>query len=345
MLTATSGQVFHTGRIKTYPDGSRELLACSKPIFRPQGWEVREARQSAPKGRRPVVQGEDTRNGSESVPDALRAVRRARAQVRDIALCNPMSYFVTLTLDAAKVDRYDMSAITRKLNAWLSNQVQRRGLCYVLVPERHKDGAIHFHGFFNNALPVVDSGTVIPASGGKPRKPRSRKEREKMLAEGGHVVYNLPAWSLGFTTAIELYGEYDNAVSYVCKYIGKDMPQEGGTENIHICGKIGGRWYYSGGDLKRPEVSYAPLEWRDLAELPGAYYFEVPEARAVFVKVREPACGYRGASAATMNTLAGTSGGQTSFSTVETSQSRGSQPPMNTRAGARQQDDLTVLGK
>lgn len=349
MLSATSGQVFHTGRIKTYPDGSRELLACSKPIFRSSGWEVREAPQNAPKGRRRVAQGESSSESESPVSDALRAVRRARAQVRDIALCNPMTYFVTLTLDAAKVDRYDMSAITRKLNAWLSNQVQRRGLCYVLVPERHKDGAVHFHGFFNNALPVVDSGTIIPASGGKPRKPRSRKERDKMIADGGHVVYNLPGWTLGFTTAIELYGEYDNAVSYVCKYIGKDMPQEvpqeGGTKDFHICGKIGGRWYYSGGDLKRPEVSYAPLEWRDLAELPGAYYFEVPEARAVFVKVREPACGDRGASAGTMNTLATPTAGQTSFSTVETSQSRGEYPHMNTRAGALQQGDLTVLGK
>ena len=79
---------------------------------------------------------------------------------------------VTLTLDQTQVDRYDMAAITRKLNAWLSNQVQRRGLIYVLVPERHKDGAIHFHGFFNDVLDRVDSGTMIPPGGGKPRKPR-----------------------------------------------------------------------------------------------------------------------------------------------------------------------------
>lgn len=36
---------------------------------------------------------------------------------------NPFTHFVTLTLDASRVDRYDMAAITRKLNAWLSNQV------------------------------------------------------------------------------------------------------------------------------------------------------------------------------------------------------------------------------
>lgn len=35
----------------------------------------------------------------------------------------------------------------------------------VLVPERHKDGAIHLHGFFNDALPLVDSGTISRPGG------------------------------------------------------------------------------------------------------------------------------------------------------------------------------------
>lgn len=261
MLTATQNQIAHTGRIKTYPNGSREVLVCSKAIFQEAGWEARKPRVRDPPGK-----GEG---------DPKRAMRRARAQVRDLALCNPFTHFVTLTLDSAQVDRYDMSAITRRLNAWLSNQVQRRGLKYVLVPERHKDGAIHFHGFFNDALERSDSGTVIPPGGGKPRKPRSNAQRADWLAHGGRVVWNLPGWSLGFTTALELVGEYPKAVSYVCKYIGKQGD------------KPGGRWYYSGGDLARPEVELADLDWREAARLPGAYTFPVEEAGALFVMVRE----------------------------------------------------------
>ncbi len=90
------------------------------------------------------------------------------------------------------------------------NQVRRRGLLYVLVPELHADGAVHFHGFFNGALPVVDSGTLD--TGGKPRKPRSAAERARLIDSGAHIVYNLPAWTLGFTTAIELYGDYEAAL-------------------------------------------------------------------------------------------------------------------------------------
>lgn len=247
-------------------------MACTKPIFRMGGWEERNAK----KGRR-------RKAGEPSCSDAVRSCRRAKAAVRDIAMCNPMSYFVTLTLDGDKVDRHDMPSITRKLNSWLSNQVQRRGLKYVLVPERHKDGAVHFHGFFNDALPVTDSGTVVPPGGGKPRRPRSKAQRAEWLSAGGRVVYNLPGWTLGFTTAMELYGEYSRAVSYVCKYIGKDMREQGSAE------KVGGRWYYSGGELASPEVEYADIEWRDLISEKGAYSFTVEEAGCAFAILRETA--------------------------------------------------------
>ena len=272
MQSGTFSEVTYTGRIKHYPNGDQEIMACSKPIFRMSGWEERNAE----KARR-------RKAGADDQKGTARAIRRARAAVRDIAMCNPMSYFVTLTLDGSKVDRHDMTAITRKLNAWLSNQVQRRGLKYVLVPERHKDGAIHFHGFFNDALPVTDSGTIVPPGGGKPRRPRSKAQRAEWLQAGGQVVYNLPGWSLGFTTAMDLYGEYSRAVSYVCKYIGKDMGEHGSAE------KIGGRWYYSGGDLAAPEIEYADIEWRDLLREKGAYIFTVVEAGAAFTILRKSA--------------------------------------------------------
>lgn len=263
----SGSDISHNVRVKSYPDGSQEVLACERPVFGLQGWEELGREGLPSKTRRRKQQPDD--GGSD------RAVRRARAQVRDIALCTPFRFFVTLTLDGAKVDRYDIKAVTRKLNAWLDNQVRRRGLAYVLVPERHKDGAIHFHGFFNNALEAVDSGTISLPGSKRPRRPRSAPERRRWLEQGGHVVYNLPGWSLGFTTAIELYGEYAKAVSYVCKYIGKDQGE-----------KIGGRWYYSGGELGRPEVAYTDLPVSELAALPDAYSF-CPEGSFLgFVKIR-----------------------------------------------------------
>lgn len=246
--------VKHYAKIISYPCGVQDIIACSDPIFGASGWEaaedyIRPLGDSARKHDRKEDSGE---------ADLLRSMRRARSQLRKIALSNDFRYFVTLTLDGSRVDRYDPAAIVKKLNAWCSNMVQRKGLRYILVPERHKDGAIHFHGFFNDVLPLEDSGTIKLPAGGKPRKPPSAKKRQEWLANGGQIVYNLPGWSLGFTTAIELYGEYPAAVAYVCKYIGKDGE------------KIAGRWYYSGGDLKAPEVQYAEISPADLAEQFGA---------------------------------------------------------------------------
>lgn len=230
-------------RVKTYPDGTRKVSAFSADILRVPGWEEQQPRQ-----RRRKEPAEGAADG-----DILRSQRRAKAAILDIALSNEFSYFVTLTLDKDKVDRYDVKEVTRKLNHWLDNNVRRRGLAYVLVPEEHKDGALHFHGFFNDALPVVDSGTLDTGKG-KPRKPRSKAQREKLLADGAHIVYNVPAWTMGFSTAIELYGDRRSAAGYVCKYISK------------AAAKPCGRWYYSGGALRRPEATYWRVKYRELRD-------------------------------------------------------------------------------
>ena len=248
-----------SAKVLSYPCGLQDIVVCSDPCFGPGGWEQRDQPPKGPK------QG-SRKTTDPTAEDRERSMRRARAQVRRLALANDFRWFVTLTLDGAKIDRHDMNAIVKRLNAWCSNMVQRHGLKYILVPERHQDGAIHFHGFFNDSVKAVDSGTIKPASGGKPKRPRNEKQRQQMIAEGGHIVYNLPSWSLGFTTAIELYGEYTAAVGYVCKYIGKDGD------------KPAGRWYYSGGDLAQPKVDYGDIFIEELKEEYGkkVMLFNVP---------------------------------------------------------------------
>lgn len=175
-------------------------------------------------------------------------MRRARAKLRRLTLANAFDYFVTLTLDPVKIDRYDAAAVTKALNRWCDNMVRRHGLRYVLVPERHKDGAYHFHGFMaGEGLKAVDSG----------------------IKWEGRPVFNLPQWTLGFSTAQRLYGDYHAAVGYCCKYIGK---QEG---ERHL-----GRWYYSGGNLHEPEKVYTDINYRECGKDCGnAVEFSIPGAK------------------------------------------------------------------
>lgn len=275
-------RVLHNCRVKRYPDGSADIVAASAPfgggdiLREPERFddtppEVRfelcgsdifaetrrmMAREAAYELlERAAIQDDgpdDLAQEARRAASLERAKRRARVAVRDLGLCNDFRFFVTLTLDASRIDRYDPREVLRHLNHWLDNNVRRKGLKYVLVPEHHKDGAIHFHGFFNDALEAVDSG---------------HKDRQ------GHTVYNLPGWGWGFSTAIELYGERAAAVAYTCKYIAK--AQE----------KIGGRWYYSGGGLRRPDVEWCDVEFDQLAAQ-GAP-FMVEGLRGVqFVQVR-----------------------------------------------------------
>lgn len=231
MYREAEQNVLHNACAYIYPDGSRDILVSSEPIFREAGWEAPD-HEAKPK---PGAREAGKRSEGE---DAERSARRARAKLRRLALANGFEYFVTLTLDSAKIDRYDGAAITKRLNTWCDNMVRRHGLRYILIPEQHKDGAWHFHGFMaGDGLQVVDSG----------------------VRWDGREVYNLPQWKLGHTTAQRLYGDYHAAVGYCCKYIGKQQYQ-----------RPLGRWYYSGGALAEPERLLFDAEYREF-DAPAEY--------------------------------------------------------------------------
>ena len=73
--------------------------------------------------------------------------------VYNYSLANDWDWFVTLTFDPQKVDRYNYSDCAKKLKNFID--VTRRkcpGLKYLFVPELHKDGAFHFHGLIALSL-------------------------------------------------------------------------------------------------------------------------------------------------------------------------------------------------
>lgn len=238
-----------------YPGGELDIICASSKAFVPPGWESSEDfSRAARRGPDPAKREKGKKSDGD---DALRSMRRARANLRRLALANGFEYFVTLTLDPDKIDRYNGAAVTRALNQWCDNMVRRHGLRYILVPEQHKDGAFHFHGFMaGDGLTVADSG----------------------VQWDGRPVYNLPQWKLGFTTAQRLYGEYSAAVGYCCKYIGKQAGQ-----------RPLGRWYYSGGALAKPEKLYVTLNYAGLAEdyRSEAVEMEIPGTKLLVIHTQE----------------------------------------------------------
>lgn len=215
----------------------------------------------------------EKRQPEESAGDRMnlqRSARRAKTAVFEYILAEwEFSYFVTLTLDRNKVDRYDAKQAAKLLRTWVNNRVQRKGLKYLIVAEYHKDGAVHFHGVVNGALEMVDSGTVLRPGGGKPVKVETVR-RAGLDPADCKTVYNLPEWGYGFSTAIELTGDREAVAGYVCKYITKELDFAKGDPE-----KIGGRFYWHSQNIRRPGV----IVYQDDFETFDGAEFETPGGR------------------------------------------------------------------
>lgn len=222
-------QIFYNSKVKCYPDGSFKQTVASRPVFKESGWEPASDVMSIK-----IPKPKDMTN--ESRDDSI---RRAKNKVEDIIRLNDFDYFITLTFDQKKINSFSPKEVLNKVKAFFSNHVQRHGAIYVLIPEHHKKGAIHLHGFIKGDFKLSDSGTV-KVKGHKPIKPKTA-ERLGISKEQWQTVYNLSQWSYGFSTAVKIP---DSERAYVSKYITKYI-----TKDVE---KIFGKFYLAGGNgLKR----------------------------------------------------------------------------------------------
>ena len=246
--------VKHNTKVKAYPDGSTMITYCSRPIFREKNLEscrdlyddvveecwLKEAPKQESVEDRPIFESREGESRGEDSPARERKsewLRIVRNRVKDMAIINDFKYFATFTINPEKIDSYDTKAVMKKVGKWLNNQVNRKGLKYILVPEYHKSGRIHCHALINDVFNLVDS---------------SHRSKQK-------IIYNILDWRYGFSTAIELDGS-PAVVSYVTKYITKD--------NTRIFGKT----YFSGGRTLKREV---PTDYmnKDYISFEGQEYF------------------------------------------------------------------------
>lgn len=202
-------EIMHNVKVKKFPLAEMEkMTVCNKAIFRELGWEI------ADKWDKPLEPKPQNPEG-ESRQDS---VRRAKQKVFELAMLNPFTHFITWTLDRREIDRYDPKEVSKKTKQFLKHQVQRRSASYIIIPEHHKDGAIHMHGLLRGDFDMIDSGLVT---------------------KRGQTVYNMPQWKYGWSTAIRLDDNVLAIARYITKYITKDFK------------KIFGNFYYAGGDLIR----------------------------------------------------------------------------------------------
>lgn len=78
------------------------------------------------------------------------SLSRTRRNIRELVLCNDFEYFCTMTVNSSKCDRYSLDEVQDNLRKCLRNiRNSSDNFKYLIITEKHKDGAFHFHGLMS----------------------------------------------------------------------------------------------------------------------------------------------------------------------------------------------------
>ncbi len=170
----------------------------------------------------------------------LNNLTRAKTQILELALCNEWEYFVTFTINRDKHNRYDLDAYHKRLSQFIRNYNKKYDLQikFLLVPEKHKDGAWHEHGFIMG-LPE-EHLTEFTLSQRLPKYLRDK------LKEGEKIYNWLPYMNKFGFCDFEPIKNHQGASYYVLKYITKDLQRS--------VSKLGGHLYRASQGLKKAVV-------------------------------------------------------------------------------------------
>lgn len=193
--------------IKQYNDDMYKLTYCKKPIKR-AGFEDKNN----------IKRSRDVNDVKLS-----NNVARARAMVFEYALCNDFEYFVTLTLNKDLQDRYDLKGYIKRLGQFIRNYRRDHGadIQYLLIPEKHRDGAWHMHGLFKG----------IPAE-------------HLSINENGYMDWKAYSKKFGFISLDKIKNK-EACSKYITKYVSKSFDKERGVTEKES------KLYYCSRGLKR----------------------------------------------------------------------------------------------
>ena len=204
-------------KIKEYPNGSKVLTVYNNALI------VKNNDDSIDVS---VIE-KNERTAEEKELEKLRNLWKIRTKIKDYILCNDFDYFWTLTFDT---DRYNYAAAFEKMGKWLRKMRDQYGIFnYIMIPELHKDGAIHFHGVTGGLNAVI---------------------RDSGVKHKGVKVYNCTDCEHGFTTLTKIRSR-EKTASYVTKYVTKEM------QNSIV--EKGKKKYWCSRGLRKPDVTFSEL--------------------------------------------------------------------------------------
>lgn len=205
-----ASQIRHYGVLTVRQFGSKYKVIWLKSV-RQKGYELAEFCDDPDK-----PSGQDKKEPSVRNDCKLaNNISRARSKVFEYAFCNDWDYYITLTINPVKFDRYDLGTYIKALGKFINNYntVHHSRIRYILIPESHKDGAWHMHGLVSGILP-------------KHLETNSK----------GYLDFPLYVKRFGFCSLGRIKS-YEAVSKYITKYITKSFASANPGQPLYYCSK------------------------------------------------------------------------------------------------------------
>ena len=207
---------YHSPQLKYLGNNRRTVLPTKKPVLSDEAQEERTRKQ-------------------------VYAIRR---RIKWYALSNDFRWFVTLTFDPEKIDSFNFEIAKKAILKWCRLMRDRyKRFDYIIIPELHQSGAVHFHGLLGDV-----SANFVEATHPRTGKPLVRHDRQ---------VYNLTDWEYGFSDCEQIESP-ERAASYITKYVTTAL-----LTNKEMYNK---KRYFNSQGLHKPDVSYAMEDNEELKD-------------------------------------------------------------------------------
>lgn len=156
---------------------------------------------------------------------------KVKRRIYELATVNDFDYFLTFTFDpkySTNEQRF------QEMSKWLKSENRRANrngseLKYIVVPELHKNGLVHFHGLIG--------GTI-----------------ELKLEKNKNGYMSVKNWNKRGFSSVEQIKDKQKVANYISKYISKNF-----DENNKAVAKFKKR-YWSSKNLERGTVAYEEVE-------------------------------------------------------------------------------------
>ena len=221
---------------KIYPD-SIKIIKYHRPIVFTNFSESSEYSTSA------ILVNEENAEENDYLQ---KSINRTKTKISDYVLCNNFSHFATFTFDPknpkvkGEENRHDFQKMSSLLKNWLKteqlNHFRRHGrkFLYLIVPERHKNNAWHFHALLE--------GYKNETEGFYTRKNKYITVSELKKTKKDKNRKFIVRYKLG-RSEIAPIKDKTKMSSYIKKYITKELIQEKNAKR-----------YWASRNLKTPEI-------------------------------------------------------------------------------------------